>query len=87
MSEQNLTFPTNPFPSTKKNIALGATFPSSTPGAVLDIKKGRAYIALNMDELEFLAGLYSLLTFSGVTNSSAGTGPLVDTPVTVPDSQ
>lgn len=47
-------------------INLKTTFPSDTVGAVVDIQKGRAVIALNQDELDFLANLNTLLVLSNV---------------------
>ena len=51
------------------NLAVSVAFPSETPGAILDVKKGRSTIPFTMDELEFVSNFHSLLAVTGVTDN------------------
>jgi hypothetical protein len=55
---------------------LKFNFPSETPGALVDIQKGRAIISFTKEELSFVSNLSTLLAFSGVGNGvAAQAGP------------
>lgn len=60
---------------------LSLNFPSSSPGAVVDIKKGRATIPFTQDEINFAMNFFSLLSITPPPSPApvaSGAGPVVD---------
>lgn len=56
---------------------LSFTFPSSTEGAILDVKKGRSIISFTRDDLQFLSDIFDTIEMNDV-EEDVSEGPIID---------
>ncbi len=64
------------------NMNIQVHFPSETPGAIADIKKGRSTISFTKEEIQFAMGFFTLLA---MTPGAQGGTPLLEEVVTRED--